>query len=204
MKEIFRIYKVILHLFWTVMESLYCKSYDEWQQKRKNCVEKLFPITSNFWQLFIYMSRRPLSHYEYAGKFFRHRKQKASFAILKILSRTHDCKLSFPVGSFIDLRSGFILWGMADEFLHVDYPNFDARGKYCSRCMHHNKSTWALLSRSTSTMRTQTFRSCCRLAEGGSSWRTLSNTLLIWSSLMSRSLNPWHEKNSSDNSVWLD
>ena len=87
---------------------------------------------------------------------------------------------------------------MADEFLHVDYPNFDARGKYCSRCMHHNKSTWALLSRSTSTMRTQTFRSCYRLGEGGSSWRTLSNTLLIWSSLMSRSLNLWHEKNSSD------
>ena len=173
-------------------------------RKKKLCWKVVSDHVKLLTALYIYMSRRPLSHYEYAGKFFRHRKQKASFAILKILSRTHDCKLSFPVGYFIDLRSGFILWGMADEFLHVDYPNVDAGGKYCSRCMHHNKSTWALLSRSTSTMRTQTFRSCCRLGEGGSSWRTLSNTLLIWSSLMSRSLNPWHEKNSSDNSGSLD
>ena len=173
-------------------------------EKKKLCWKVVSDHVKLLTALYICVPPSIQSLWVWVWKFLQTSEAKSSFPILKILPRTHDCKLSFPVGSFIDLRSGFILWGMADEFLHVDYPNFDARGKYCSRCMHHNKSTWALLSRSTSTMRTQTFRSCCRLAEGGSSWRTLSNTLLIWSSLMSRSLNPWHEKNSSDNSVWLD
>ena len=71
-------------------------------RKEKNCVEKLFPITSNFWQLFIYVSRRPLSHYEYAGKFFIHRKQKAPFSVFKILSRTWTYEIY--MGTFLQVH----------------------------------------------------------------------------------------------------
>ena len=110
---------------------------------------------------------------------FKIQSKGSQFGIFSLLYslvhiNSHNIGVNFPTNYIISLRN--CRWAFAHNL-----SNGEAR-KILNSIFIQNK----ILFRWTSTMKTRTYRSYFRREGAESWWRILSNTLLIWNSLMYR------------------